>query len=208
MSSILTFKKLVQRILATPSKHGQRLIAIDGGGGAGKTTFASCLQKEIAGSFIIIIDDFYRPPQLRSPLVPTQVINTNFDWSRFYKLVLEAGKNDTDISYQLYNTKEGTLSGGFVSVPRDATIIIEGVWSLQKIFADYYDYRIWLEAPASIRLQRGLSRDGEGMREVWEKEWIPIDERYREIEKPQLRAHCIIDSSNSDFLNDKIVLFQ
>lgn len=125
MSSIQNFKKIAQKILATPSKHRQRLIAIDGGGGAGKTTFASYLQKEIAGSFIIKIDDFYRPPQLRSPIVSTQVINPNFDWSRFYKLVLEACKNDTDISYQLYNTKEGTLSDGFVSVPRDATVILE-----------------------------------------------------------------------------------
>jgi uridine kinase len=207
MSNVLTFRELLRRITSLPPKHRQRLIAIDGGGGAGKTTFAARLQKETTGSYIVKIDDFYRPPPLRSPLVSTQVINPNFDWDRFRTLVLEAAKNNKDISYQLYDFKKGTLSGKVVRVPQDATIIVEGVWCMQTAFVDFYDYRIWLEAPADIRLERGVLRDGEEMRQEWEREWIPIDEYYQEMQKPQLRSDCIVDSHSSDFQNDKIVVF-
>jgi uridine kinase len=205
MTNVITFSELSQRIINLPSKHHQRLIAIDGGGGSGKTTFATRLQKEIAGSFIVKIDDFYRPPQLRSPLVSTQVINPNFDWDRFRKLVLEPVKNNQDICYQLYNFDKGTLSGEIISVPKSSTVIVEGVWCMQTAFVDFYDYRIWLEAQATIRLQRGVLRDGEDMRQAWEQEWIPIDEYYQETQKPQLQANCIVDSGSSDFQNDKIV---
>lgn len=71
-------------------RHTRRLIAVDGGGGAGKTTFAKYLQKAIPKSYIVKVDDFYRPPQLRKPLLSTKVINPNFDWDRLYFSVIEA----------------------------------------------------------------------------------------------------------------------
>lgn len=206
MAEVITFSKLAQQITSTPSKHNQRLVAIDGGGGAGKTTFATKLQKEIAGSFIVKIDDFYRPPQLRIPITSTEIINPNFDWSRFRTLVLDAIKEDRVIQYQLYDFTKGTLTGPTITVPRDATIIVEGVWSLQEDFINFYDYRIWLEASAETRLERGILRDGEGMRKEWEQEWIPADQYYQKTLKPHLKADYVIDSGNSDFQNDKIVL--
>ena len=206
MNNLLTFNELAKKIADIPPKHRQRIIGIDGGGGAGKTTFASMLQKEITGSYVVKIDDFYRPPQLRTPLVSVKVINPNFDWGRLKTLVLEAVKNNKYISYQLYDFKAGTLSGDIIRIPNEATIIVEGVWSLQPDFIHFYDYRIWLEAPADIRLERGVAREGETMREVWEQEWIPIDEHYQETYQPHLRADCVIDSEKSDFGNDKVVL--
>ena len=202
---ITTFKELAQRIEKIPPKHRQRLIAIDGGGGAGKTTFATCLQAVLPGSCIVKIDDFYRPSQLRTPVVSTEVINHNFDWDRFRTLVLEAAVGNEEIVYQLYDFDKGVLSNQMVRIPSKTTVIIEGVWSMQPAFVGFYDYRIWLDAPPEIRLERGLSRDGEDLRDVWEQEWIPIDESYKNTEQPQLRADCIIDSVKSNFQNDYIV---
>lgn len=204
MKEIITFSELAKKILNLPLKHHQRLIAIDGGGGAGKTTFASCLQKAIPGSHIVKIDDFYRPPHLRTPVLSTSEINPNFDWDRLRTLVLDAVRDDKNISYQLYDFEAGTLTGKVIDVPRDATIIIEGVWSMQESFTSLYDYRIWLEAPANLRLERGVSRDGEELRQVWVDEWIPIDESYKKIQAPHLRADSIVDSADSDFEKDHI----
>lgn len=50
-----------------------------------------------------------------------------------------------------------------------------------------------------------MSRDGEDFREVWKKEWIPIDDSYKNMQKPHLKADCIIDSVRSDFEKDYIV---
>ncbi|MSR85713.1 hypothetical protein EXS71_04770, partial [Candidatus Uhrbacteria bacterium] len=186
----ITFRELANKITNLPHKHRQRLIAIDGGGGAGKTTFASCLQEEIPGSHVVRIDDFYRPPQLRTPVLSTNVINPNFDWDRIRTLVFDAITGDKNISYQLYDFENGTLTGEVIRIPPDATIILEGVWSMQKAFIDFYDFCIWLEAPMVLRLERGVSRDGEELREVWEREWIPIDESYKKTQQPQRRADC------------------
>lgn len=206
MINVTTFSELAKKITASPIHNRQRLIAIDGGGGAGKTTFAACLQREIPGSVVVKIDDFYRPPQLRVPLESTKIINPNFDWDRLLTLVLEAVKNNKDISYQLYDFDKGTLSNEVIRIPKDATIIIEGVWSMQQAYTQYYDYCIWLEAPDTLRLERGVFRDGEHMRQIWEEEWIPIDEHYRMMQNPQLRADCIVDSSASDFKKDTVGL--
>lgn len=202
----ITFSELANSITSSPFKHHQRLIAIDGGGGAGKTTFASCLQKAIPGSHIVKIDDFYRPPQLRTPILSTNEINPNFDWDRLRTLVLDAVRGDKDISYQLYDFESGTLTGEVINVPPDATIIVEGVWSMQEAFLDFYDYRIWLEAPANLRLERGVSRDGEELRPVWVDEWIPIDDSYKKTQQPHLRADIVVDSASSDFEKDSITL--
>lgn len=106
----------------------------------------------------------------------------------------------------MYNSDEGTLSGETINVPHNAIVIVEGVWSLQEAFVNYYDFRIWLEASSETQLERGLLRDGEDKRQTWEKEWIPIDEYYRNTLEPQLRTDIIVDSVNSKFENDKIVL--
>ncbi len=204
--TVITFEELASKIISKPHAHRQRMIAIDGGGGAGKTTFAAYLQKAIPGSQIVKVDDFYRPPQLRTPLESTKVINPNFDWDRLRTSVLEAVVKGKDIRYQLYDFEVGTLSGPIISVPADATIIVEGVWSFQKMFVDYYDYRIWMEAPADVRLERGVAREGEKWRQVWVDEWIPIDEYYQQTYQPQLQADCVVDSVKSDFSIDKIIL--
>lgn len=201
----MTFRELAARITKLPARHSQRMVAIDGGGGAGKTTFTKYLHRAIPNSFVLTIDAFYRPSQIRTPVSVMDGVNTNFDWDRFRTTVLEAVCQDREVCYQRYQARRPCLTRNSTHVPRKATIIVEGVWSLQQDFVPYYDYRIWLEAPPTIRLQRGLERDGEEMREAWEKEWIPIDERYRELQKPYLSADCIVDSLESDFANDRIV---
>jgi uridine kinase len=206
MTKMFTIDDLAKKITKTPHKYRQRIIAIDGGGGAGKTTFASYLQQAIPGSVVVKIDDFYKPPQLRTPLLSTKIINPNFDWDRLRTSVLEAVKENRDIRYQLYDFKAGNLSGKFISIPFDATIIVEGVWSLQKAFLDFYDYRIWLEAPSDVRMERGVARDGEEFRKVWEEEWIPIDDSYKEIHKPHLQADCIVDGIHSNYSSNSIVV--
>ncbi len=203
---LTTFGELAENIARIIAKYRQPLIAIDGGGGAGKTTFSNALQKAMPSSHIVRIDDFYRPEQLRVPLESTKSINPNFDWNRLQASIFDAVRENKAISYQRYDHSTGVLSNEVIQVPDSVPIIIEGVWSMQEAFLDFYHYRIWLEAPADIRLERGVKRDGEDFRETWELEWIPIDDYYRQTYKPYLKADCVINSADSDFLADKIIL--
>jgi uridine kinase len=58
-----------------------------------------------------------------------------------------------------------------------------------------YDFTIWLECPPEIRLARGIARRGEGIREIWEQDWMVAEDMYIVTQRPQLRANLIIDSS-------------
>jgi hypothetical protein len=56
-ADIVSFALLAQRILDLP-EQGTRLVAIDGGGGSGKTTFAARLAAGLGGAPIVPTDDF------------------------------------------------------------------------------------------------------------------------------------------------------
>lgn len=115
-------------------------------------------------------------------------------------------QNNNDITYQLYDFEKGSLSGEMREIPHNATVIIEGVWSMQSAFVDAYDYCIWLEAPSEMRLERGVSRDGEDFRQVWEDEWIPVDDAHKKSQEPHLKADCVIDSARSNFEENSIII--
>ena len=47
-------------------------------------------------------------------------------------------------------------------------VVIEGVCALHRRFRDAYDVRIWVDAPYEVRLARGIERDGDEARRIWE----------------------------------------
>ena len=74
-------------------------------------------------------------------------------------------------------------------------IVVEGVCALHQLFREAYDLRIWVEAPRRLRLARGVARDGEESRTVWETRWMPSEDRYIERDDPISAAHLIVDGS-------------
>jgi uridine kinase len=46
-------------------------------------------------------------------------------------------------------------------------LLVEGVGAGNAAYADAITLLVWVEAPAEDRLERGLARDGVGMREHW-----------------------------------------
>ena len=70
-------------------------------------------------------------------------------------------------------------------------VILEGVSASREAFHPFLTYSIWVEAPADVRLRRGLERDGEGARAQWEK-WMAQEDRYVERERPRERADLVV----------------
>jgi uridine kinase len=62
-------------------------------------------------------------------------------------------------------------------------------------FREAYDLRIWVEAARELRLARGIARDGEQARAVWEDHWMPSEDRYVEEDDPISAADLIVDGS-------------
>jgi len=72
-------------------------------------------------------------------------------------------------------------------------IIIEGVYSIRKELAIFYNLKIWVECSAQTRLKRGMERDGLKMKEQWENFWMKQEDEYVEKHKPHLYADIIVN---------------
>lgn len=70
-------------------------------------------------------------------------------------------------------------------------VIFEGVSSSCLAFSPFVDLKVWVKAPRELRLQRGLERDGEGARGLWE-EWMREEDKYVAREDPAGRADLVV----------------
>lgn len=193
-----SFAGLAKKILELPAKYRQKIVGIDGGGGAGKSTFTQFLQKELPGSVIIHVDDFYMGPWDKRLDHTNYVVNPLFDWDRFSNEVLAPVKKGERLQYHVYDWHKHSTDE-VVAVPADAIILVEGVSTTQKRFAESYDYKIWVDAPEEVRLQRALARDGEHMRFLWEEDWLPVERNYVAKDNPASRADVVVKGGSCDF---------
>jgi uridine kinase len=193
-----SFQDLADDIISRPSKFSQKIVAIDGGGGAGKSTFAKRLQELIPNSAVIHGDDFYKGPWDKRLDHTNYVVNPMFDWDRYQSEVLDAVRDGKLVQYHVYDWHKH-LSEEVVSVPQGATVIVEGGYVTQKNFADSYDFKIWIEADMNLRLEKALVRDGEHMRYLWEEDWLPVERNFIEKDNPASRADLIVKGHAIDF---------
>lgn len=181
----LSFQDLAAKITAKPCAHPVRLIAVDGGAGAGKTTFAGHLAVALGGPPVIPMDDFLAWDDL-----------TEF-WPRMEEQVLKPLFQGKDPRYQKrdwVNDKDGRGLGEWRDVPFSKTVLIEGVGAARKALASRLAYSIWIEAPWETRLNRGIARDGEAVRDVW-LGWMEGEERFIQAQKAFQRADLVVDGT-------------
>jgi uridine kinase len=190
-----TLEQLVESIDKIPRKQSTLLIGIDGCGGSGKSTLANKLKEECSNVTIVHKDDFYRPSSEIIKAPPTEKpIGADFDWKRVLNQVLEPISQDKEGYYQRYDWETDCLAE-WHTVPVGGIVIIEGVYSIRKELSDKYDFTILVDSPREIRLARGLQRDGEEARDMWENNWMISEDIYVEKHKPQERADLLVDGT-------------
>ena len=154
--AIVTYRALRGEILAALATV--RVVAIDGPSGAGKSTFARHLAHALDDAPIIEIDDFLSWGDLDSwwPRLEDQVLRPLLDGSAaVYQ------QRDWD------NDPLGHGLGRWRTVPPAPVVILEGLTSSRQAVADRLALAVWVDAPADLRLERGVARDGEQMRDNW-----------------------------------------
>lgn len=123
-----------------------------------------------------------------------EAIGGDFDWQRLRDQVLLPLKENRPGRYQRYDWAEGALAE-WHTVSATGAVIVEGVYTLRLELTDLYDFKVWIECPREIRLARGLARDGEEARAVWEQDWMPKEDRYVETHRPGERADLRVNGS-------------
>jgi uridine kinase len=175
---------IVSTVLARPGPV--RLVAIDGPGGAGKSTFAAVLAEAFDGAPVVPTDDF------------ASADNPIDWWPRLLEQVIAPLSRREAVRYRRYDWASESLAEWRI-VPPAPVVIIEGVTAGRAEWKDHLAYVIWLDTQRDVRLARGLARDGTGALDAWHGWMTAEDDHYRR-DPTRERADVII-SGTTPFTN-------
>jgi uridine kinase len=177
------------RSASAPPPMTTKLVAIDGPGGAGKSSLAARLADELGGAQIVPTDEF---ASWEDPI----------DWwPRLIEQILEPLSHNKPGRYQRYDWQDRRLAEWIDVGPCDY-VILEGVSASREAFRPFLAFTIWVTTPRDERLRRGLERDGEGARGQWER-WMAAEDAYIEREHPEERADRVVSGMPSAFPEER-----
>jgi uridine kinase len=168
-----------------PVGAGIRIVGVDGPSGSGKSTLASRLSL-LSRAPIVEVDDFGSWPVFAQW------------WPRFDDQVIHPLLSGADARYQVRdwaNDEFGTSLNGWKTVPWTSLVIIEGVTCTRQDAS--LSYRIWVEAPGDLRLERGIARDGESHRDLW-LDWRRREREFFDADATKARADLRVDGNPSE----------
>jgi uridine kinase len=185
-TEILAVDSVLDQVQATPARLGRtRLISVDGPAGSGKSSLAATLtaRAESRGSTVLVLhmDDLYDgwDGAIRG-----------FELLRDHVLSRLAGGREG--RYRRYDWHLGAYAERHVVPVGLDLLIVEGVASADRGADPWQSLRIWIETSNDVRLERGIERDGEALRDRW-LDWMRWERDHFAAEGTRDRADLIVD---------------
>ena len=176
----------VTLVRAAPPRCGRtRLAAVDGPGGAGKTTFAARLAHALDGPPVVHGDDFYLPMD-GDPLRW---------WRPFAEGVLQPLRAGRPGRFRRYDWRANRYAEDVV-VPPAPVVIVEGVGAAWRAAVPYLSVAIWVDAPPDVRVARTDRRDGPEAAGLW-RTWRVSEARHFASDATRDRADLTVDGTAS-----------
>ncbi|GLZ76049.1 hypothetical protein Afil01_08560 [Actinorhabdospora filicis] len=149
------YPALVRATLGAPPRLGDvRLVAVDGGTGAGKSTVAAGLAAALAAAgrtvAVVAADDLLDGWS-----------DVEGAGSRIRDLVLTPLAAGATARYHPYDWHAGRFGDKVREVAPPGVLILEGVGAGRGMFRPYLSLLIYVDAPLELRFARVLARDGE-----------------------------------------------
>jgi uridine kinase len=177
-----THAALAGEVLAAPPRlGGTRLICVDGPAGSGKTTFGRRLARALDAP-LVHMDDLYAGWTLVGAA------------ARLAAGVLRPLRSGRPGAYHRYDWHAGAFAAEPTAVPAVAALVVEGCGSSPPALDPLTALRVWIEAPAALRLGRGIARDGEELRAEWLR-WQEREAAVFAVERTRVRADLRVDGA-------------
>ncbi len=182
------------------SKSGAKFILIDGHGGSGKSTLANRLAGYLDAE-VIHIDDFTGE-------------GATTDWYRrlIDEVIAPSSNGSKYISYARAKWWPRHNPEPVINQRVARTMIIEGVCSCRSELRDFGTYKIFVDTPRDICIERGLARDksasGKSEKEIialW-NQWMKWDDEYFAKEDPRETADIVVNGTDPYDVSIKSIL--
>lgn len=194
---------------------GRLRVAVDGRTAAGKTTFghelAAALRELGRPTLRASLDDFKHPWADATERGYDRTTGAGYyrnpwDFRSVRELLLEPMGDDSPGRVVLcaHDPLTGVDHRGVVvDAPRDAVLIVDGVFAFRPEYDDLWHFRFWLEVDAPVSLARGIGRDGEREGELaalaLHRDRYAVAERiYLAEVDPVARADVVLDNTDVD----------
>jgi len=193
----MSMKEILHRLNKICNERERVLVAIDGRGGAGKSSLAREIVENIEESAVVEFDWFHLP---KSEIID----DARFDVDRFIMEVVSPFRSGASlISFCRYNWgylagKEEGLDSDPYTLSVAQVLVVEGCQTLDVKLSQCVDFSIWIDTDASESLRRGKRRDVEEygldpirVNEAWQ-EWSEWEERLLQRDDRKARADMIV----------------
>jgi hypothetical protein len=167
-----------------PTLGAARLICVDGPAGSGKSTLARSLQARSPGAVLLETDEMLE------------------GWGGLSGLAVSLLRVVAPIAHGVPGRwrRWDWHADGWAEwhhVPDTNLLLVEGVGSGTPLLDPWRTTLVWVEAPSSTRLDRGIERDGESMRSHWLR-WRPEEDALHARERTRLRADFQVDGETGE----------
>ncbi len=180
----LTFAALADRVLASaPRLGGTRLVCVDGPAGSGKTTFAGRLASALGADAVVVhLEDLYAGWTITGAV------------ARLSAGVLRPVADGRPGAFPRYDWTAACFAAGTTPVPVPPVLVVEGCGSSPRSLDPWAVLRVWIEAPAGLRVARGLARDGSDHEPQWRR-WQRTEAAEFTREDTRARADLRLDGA-------------
>jgi len=163
-----------------PTLGAGRLICLDGPAGSGKTSLAAAIAEQ-ATAPVVHMDDLYDGWDGLATV------------AQHLSGLLRPLAQGLPGSYRRYDWHAGRYAET-VTVDPAPLLVVEGVGSGDRGHADLCTVLVVVTAPDDVRLERGLARDGDAMREDWVA-WMTDEREHLAREGTQDRADLVVETA-------------
>jgi uridine kinase len=147
---------------------GRVRVAVDGRGGAGKTTFADELATALRrlGRPVVraSVDDFHRPRAdryRRGRDSPTGYWLDAYDYPRLCAVLLDPFGRGEPVRTAVHDVRtDAALDRPPTPVPPGAVLVVDGVFALRDELAHYWEFSVYLHVDLKMSVARMAVRDG------------------------------------------------
>lgn len=180
--------ELAARVLSGPPRLGPvRAVAVDGGTGAGKTTFAKRLADALRATGATVEE------------VHTDDLLDGWDdmvtfWPRLERDVLARLRNGQPGSYRRYDWHAGRFAEPAVPIPVPDVLMLEGVTSARRVIRAELALAVFVVAPRDLRLARSLARDGAELRPHLLR-WLTAEEAHFAADRTVEAVDVLVDGA-------------